>query len=285
MGNSEVRGGVRVWFRGILRVGVNSFCLAVFLITFKRLFILLLIGVVILFSVDFIGDEMLYVTPSSLGACAAAKYLRGFRIGDGERVVRDLWLLFLGHTLDIIANSEGLFSHWDVTGESLFKGETESTLDKSHTDKDSNPVSEFLHGAAAMGVTRVREWEKRGEDAVSQTPHGVSDIGNGSWQPFEVELIVDVAVPCCIELLKQEGVEGVDGEDENRTSFGVRVAGLGEDTVDISETSVEMVAGEVIGADGRVSEGIGTVSDCGSDDVEIAGGNEGKDDVVETVEV
>ena len=91
MGNSEVRGGVRVWFRGILRVGVNSFCLAVFLITFKRLFILLLNGVVILFSVDFIGDEMLYVTPSSLGACAAAKYLRGFRIGDGERVVRDLW--------------------------------------------------------------------------------------------------------------------------------------------------------------------------------------------------
>ena len=68
VGNSEVRGGVRVWFRGVLRVGVNSFCLAVFLITFKKLFNLLFNGVVILLSVDFIGDEMLYVIPSSLGA-------------------------------------------------------------------------------------------------------------------------------------------------------------------------------------------------------------------------
>ena len=59
---------MRVWFRGVLRVGVNSFCLAVFLITFKKLFNLLFNGMVMLLSVDFIGDEMLYVTPSSLGA-------------------------------------------------------------------------------------------------------------------------------------------------------------------------------------------------------------------------
>ena len=62
-----------------------------------------------------------------------------------------------------MANSGGLFSQWYVTGESSFKGETDSKLDISHVGKDSKPVSEILHGAAAMGVTRVREWEKRGE--------------------------------------------------------------------------------------------------------------------------
>ena len=146
--------------------------------------------------------------------------------------------------------------------------ETDSILDRSHVGKDSKPVSGILHGAAAMGVTRVREWEKRGEGAVSQTPFGVSDIDNDSWQPLGEEECAD-GVGCLCEF---RGVWSVDGEVENRTSFGIRVAGLGEDIVDISVTSVERVAAGVSGADVRVSEGIGTVSVCESDDVDMAGG-------------
>ena len=168
-----------------------------------------------------------------------------------------------------MANSGGLFSQWYVKGESSFKGETDSKLDISHVGKDSKPVSEILHGAAAMGVTRVREWEKRGEGAVSQTPFGVSDIDNDSWQPLGEEECADGVGSLC----EFREVGSVDGEDENRTSFGISV------------TSVERVAAGVSGADVRVSEGIGTVSVCESDDVDMGGGMGGELEVVEAVEV
>ena len=180
-----------------------------------------------------------------------------------------------------MANSGGLFSQWYVTGESSFKGETDSKLDISHVGKDSKPVSEILHGAAAMGVTRVREWEKRGEGAVSQTPFGVSDIDNDSWQPLGEEECADGVGSLC----EFREVGSVDGEDENRTSFGIRVAGLGEDIVDISVTSVKRVAAGVSGTDVRASEGIGTMSVCESDDVDMGGGMGGELDVVEAVDV